>query len=445
MNRTFASLLAAITLAATAAAAQGPPSYLNQTTCVSGTCITGGALQMQNVDCSAGQKISTALASMTDRNGPNIINLSGTCNEPMNIVGFNRLTVAGSATLMQPVNINGSGNISLNDLTIAGPNGLFVGASTANITNVTVRNSNGHGIVVAGGSNLLLNGIAPGNVITNNAFDGINIGPGSSVGIGGNETITSNGWSGVAVHDGGQANITSGNVNGVVDISNNGESGVQAELQSSVYLRAIQVGAGGSPMIHIHGNGSNGVEIIASTGVLEGNVVVENNTPDHDPLFGGAVAVAGGVLAINPGVQISGGSAGIIANVQSKVVLGDSSMAGLSTITGGTTGVSLLNGSMVLGLGPNTISSIECDATSWTSGSYGTVVGGNSCGDGAPTGLVGPTGPAGPAGPAGSAVSGSLLFLIEGSAEPSGYVRVGSYREERVDLDAPGGAGRPGS
>jgi hypothetical protein len=85
---------------------------INQTSCINGTgsCLTGGFLQSLAVDCSlagAAGRISTALASIADRNGPNLITVSNTCSaEVVNIVGFNRLTVQGSsgATITKAVN-----------------------------------------------------------------------------------------------------------------------------------------------------------------------------------------------------------------------------------------------------------------------------------------------------------------------------------------------------
>ncbi len=50
-------------------------------------------------------------------------------------------------------------------------------------------------------------------------------------------------------------------------------------------------------------------------------------------------------------------------------------------------------------------------------------------------GTNGAQGPAGPQGPAGNAVSGSLLLMPAGLNPGPGYVRLGSFREERVDED----------
>jgi hypothetical protein len=62
-------------------------------------------------------------------------------------------------------------------------------------------------------------------------------------------------------------------------------------------------------------------------------------------------------------------------------------------------------------------------------------------GAGGPQGPAGPQGPVGPQGPSGggTAVTGSLVLMPEGMNPGAGYVRIGSYREERVDQDGKGG------
>ena len=77
---------------------------VNQTTCggVSGvgSCLTNGFLQDLTVDCANahGTEVSTALAQITDRNGPNRITLSGGNCGGFSIVGFNRLTIVGDGS-----------------------------------------------------------------------------------------------------------------------------------------------------------------------------------------------------------------------------------------------------------------------------------------------------------------------------------------------------------
>src|SRR5258708_40312530 len=66
---------------------------INQTSCINGTgtCTTGGLLETVALDCSlAGSagKISTALSSLHDRSGPNLITVTGTCSaEIVNVTG----------------------------------------------------------------------------------------------------------------------------------------------------------------------------------------------------------------------------------------------------------------------------------------------------------------------------------------------------------------------
>src|SRR3954464_14551266 len=74
---------------------------LNQTTCFGpggpANCQAAGNLQTVVVDCNAGGRIDTALASIQDREGPNRIQVSGTCGGGLiQVTGFDRLTIAGN-------------------------------------------------------------------------------------------------------------------------------------------------------------------------------------------------------------------------------------------------------------------------------------------------------------------------------------------------------------
>jgi pectate lyase len=66
-------------------------------------------------------KISTALASIQDRNGPNRITVTGTCSaENVNVFGFNRLTIQGGAGATinnRALTITNSRNVTLKSLT----------------------------------------------------------------------------------------------------------------------------------------------------------------------------------------------------------------------------------------------------------------------------------------------------------------------------------------
>jgi hypothetical protein len=94
-----AAVLVIVAYTAAPAAAQ---NTINQTTCggVSGvnSCLTNGFLQDLTVNCNGqGPEFATALAQITDRNGPNRITLSGNCGG-IGIIGFNRLTIVGDGS-----------------------------------------------------------------------------------------------------------------------------------------------------------------------------------------------------------------------------------------------------------------------------------------------------------------------------------------------------------
>src|SRR5438067_1802902 len=111
----LAILVSVLLCGARSAAAQ--TTIINQTSCV-GNCLTNGFLQDLFVDCNAGQHIFVALASIADRNGPNRITVSGTCAEPLSVVGFNRLTIQGTpATITRGFSAINSRSLVLRSLT----------------------------------------------------------------------------------------------------------------------------------------------------------------------------------------------------------------------------------------------------------------------------------------------------------------------------------------
>src|SRR5262245_37702391 len=100
-------------------------TIINQTSCIPGTgsCLTNNFLQDLTVDCAAAGsagRLSTALASLADRSGPNRISISGACSvEVTNIVGFDRLTIQGNpgSSILRGWNIVDSRLITLKSLT----------------------------------------------------------------------------------------------------------------------------------------------------------------------------------------------------------------------------------------------------------------------------------------------------------------------------------------
>jgi hypothetical protein len=150
---------------------------INQTSCIPGTgsCLTNGFLQDLAVDCSvagAAGRINTALASISDRNGPNRITVTGARgSEGVNIVGFNRLTIegVGGATITRPVSILDSRSILLKSLTVnlTGVVGtLALNGSAVALDGVTVQSALGNGVSVGHGSVLGFTGVP--SLITGN-------------------------------------------------------------------------------------------------------------------------------------------------------------------------------------------------------------------------------------------------------------------------------------
>jgi len=436
----FCFALALVALCTTRTASAQAPTQLNQTTCVPGALVPAGQagscvnasnfLQDLAVNCAtAGPdgRISTALARITDRDGPNRITVTGSCTEGGNIVGFNRLTIEGSggATINRGWNIIDSRAITLKSLTFnLSQVGGFLGLNSGQVTldGVTVQGSlNGNGIGVGTGSQLGFTG-AP-SLVTGNLREGINIGAGGNANLV-NVTISNNGTSGVHVHNGGSVNlanqifINNQFVDAPVDIFGNGSSegdggGILLESAS-----LSTTGATGNAPIHIHGNTGLGLGVFASTADIEANVTFDGNTgeSDFDPFNGAQVGVFAGNLVLSGGsVQ---GPAGVSAMMNSNVAFG---FGNPFTLTGG---AKLLSGSMGITTGGAVLDALFCDATAWMQVFDGVTIPSNNCSPTGPVGAQGPKGdkgdkgdqgPQGPPGPTG----GTSPVLTADSATPA--------------------------
>ncbi|MGC4084191.1 MAG: hypothetical protein QM736_19290 [Vicinamibacterales bacterium] len=382
---------------------------INQTSCSpTASCLSGGVLQSLTVDCSTGGRISTALASLADRSGPNMITVSGTCSaEIVNIAGFNRLTLQGSgggATITRGMNIVGSRVVTLRALTIdlngAPGNNVALNGSSVQFDGVTVKNAQGSNGVNLGAGSSLGFGAAP-SVVTNNGLIGISVGAGSVVSLA-NVTVSNNNGQasgsldrgGVVAHNGGSINISNRVlVNGIfvdapVDISGNHGPGIRLD-QGSITTDAES----GTAMVHIHHNDGIGLEMNASSGEVLGHVAFDNNDPNGDSGFGTMqIAVFKAYLGIGEGATVDGG----LGAFDAAVVIGN---GGAMSIAGG---VGLSFGTVALLDGANTIDTLTCDASSWAVDfDHQSTLGSNSCPSSGPTGVSGPQGPEGPAGVAG--------------------------------------------
>ncbi len=407
----FAAAVLAVMLFAPRPAAAQVTTTINQTSCANGTgsCLNAnGFLQDLVVDCSqpgAAGRISTALALIADRNGPNRISISNICsNEVVNIVGFNRLTITGPGS-MRGVNITNSRNVTLRTLLFnfngSAQNLNVNGSSGVTLDGVTIQNStNSNGAVSVGGESALGFAGTP-SVISNNGSDGINVFNGSILNLS-NVTISNNGGRGVNAHNNATINLfnqvtnSQGQlVDAPVDISGSGGDGIN--------LEAGFIGGdfSASPaLIHIHNNGHAGLSIAGAFFDINGPLHVDGNTGDNQTLPG-IPSVQAEFFAtsgqLGGGAQVSGG---LLAALNSVAILSGITITGGVYLDVSTTGTTF---------GGNSIDAASCDASSWLFPADGTPIATNNCSSTGPVGTPGPAGPKGDPGAQGpQGVAGAI-------------------------------------
>jgi hypothetical protein len=285
---------------------------------------------------------------------------------------------------------------------VNGGAGITLSASRATFSNVTVRNNNSNGVQVINGSHLTMNGTSsPGNQITNtgkpntSGFAALDIGPGSSAEILGFANITGNGGYGVGVAGSGSVSLDAGLAGSLIDIGNNEDIGMLIFGGGAVDMSARP------GTIRVHDNAHNGILVIGSSSTLFGNIVLQNNGNAGDGLPA-QLGLVSSLAQVGGNVQTSG-EIGVFMFLQSSMLIGDDDAVGTVAFSGTQMGLGLFGGSVADANdgSSSSMSSMNCDATSWTSGPIA-VTGSNNCGNGAPTGSVGPQGPPGPTGATGA-------------------------------------------
>ena len=386
-----AAVIAVIFLVPRPAAAQ---VTINQTTC-SGPCLTGGVLQTVTIVCST-TTINNALAQLTDRNGPNVINVSGSCpTQFTNINGFNRLTIQGNpGASLGNFNITNSRFITLKSLNVSGGAPIAVSLIDAGVTldGVTIQNVP-TGINVDSGSSLGFTGTP--SVVTGNG-NGIVV-TGSSTAEIRNVTISNNSRHGLEVEDHSDVTLTSNNNGAAAPVNIFGNARGAVTVQGASF--DVSTEGGSNALIDIHNNGgtgddAGGLSFENSSVSVTGNVHIHDNTTLPSPFFPGTPTVIffESFGDIGAGAVIQGGVAGAL---RSTIALFDDG-GSLPTITGG---IALGQfSSALLGAG-NSIDTLSCDVTSWRTelggpSTYGT----NNCPLDVPTGMTGPQGIPGPPG-----------------------------------------------
>ena len=406
-----------LVLLCTADNAAAQPEIINQTSCFA-SCTPPGVAFLTDVlvDCQAAapdNSISRALARIPDRNGPNRIRLTGTCQQVIAIAGFNRLVIEGDggvpATITRGWNVTNSQLIAFRSLTfdLANAFGQNLNLTGADVTldGVTVKNAQSNHGIILNASRLgfgagLTGGIGP-SLITANQCSGIYVGAGSHANVA-HVTISSNGQSGcghlgkhgVVAEKGGSVNLQNFvTANGTrqdaaLDITANFEDGILMESGTTINSNA----EGGGALIHVFNNGGFGVEANNASGDLIGHIKLDGNAPNGVPDLGIATPiqlVAGGAgwINIGGGAEVLGG---LGAFGGGSVVVGN---GGGMTITGG---LLLFYGSKAIDAGGNSIDAVTCDPLSWLIRfDDSSTIGTNTCPIDGPSGVKGDQGDTG--------------------------------------------------
>jgi Right handed beta helix region len=266
--RTLGIVVATLLATSASVAVAGPPPQTNTFT----------------VDCSRQQTISEAITRGDERK-PLVINVLGTCNEHVTISRDDvtlRGQPGGEATVTGPDSSLDTililkDTVNIEDLTVTGGfNGIRLqGPSYAGVTNVLVRNTANHGIIVragdiaimnstveyAGGSGVMLARGASARIVNSNFRDchitGITADGSSTVGVSGG-TVSNNEGTGVTLSSGSQGGVNNAQVLGnaahgvlaqagaVLNVYNskvrdNGEAGVFGYLGATVVMGGNEI------------------------------------------------------------------------------------------------------------------------------------------------------------------------------------------------------------
>ena len=267
-------IVAATLLAASASVAiAGPPPQTNTFT----------------VDCAKkGQTISSAI-ERGDARKPLVVLVRGTCNEHVTISRDDvtlRGQPGGGATVTGPdasldTILILKDTVNIEDLSVTGGfNGIRLqGPSYAGVTNVIVRNTANHGIIVragdiaimnstveyAGGSGVMLSRGASARIVNSNFRDchvtGITADGNSTVGVNGG-TVSNNEGTGVLLSSGSQGGVNN------AEILGNAAHGVLAQAGSVLNVYNSKV----------RDNGEAGVfGYLGATVVMGGNEITDND------------------------------------------------------------------------------------------------------------------------------------------------------------------------
>ena len=199
---------------------------------------------------------------------------------------------------------------------------------------------------------------------------------------------------------------------------------IQSGSSSTLTLTASAATPPGTYPLPVTATGSSATHVTTVTMVVnvQPNDFSIASAPDNLSM------VQGGSAASAISTAVTSGNAQTISLSISGLPSGASAVFSPSTITAGTSPLLIINaGTAAAGSYPVTVTGTGSSATHSTS--IALTISAGIPGPAGATGAQGLPGAPGPTGAAGSGlVPGSVLFLIEGSAPPSGYGLVGSYQ-----------------
>ena len=264
--------------------------------CSTGLAQVAGAAELV-VDCNDPKKLNSINAALAQvgKQGPNIIRISGTCNEAVSIENFNQITLVGNpgASINDPtpagpgfavVDISSSDRVALRTLTV---NGGAIGVvcrygATCRLEDVTVQGAE-TGAFLGSGSHMILLG---NTVLQNNSILGLAVARGSSARTdplveGGPGPMIRNNATGVTVVDNGTLDAIQLTVQG-----NSPGHGISADLSGVVRLGNATISGNAGHGVNLRGSmlRVNGVVVIAGnggSGVRVGNLSIARFLADQ--------------------------------------------------------------------------------------------------------------------------------------------------------------------
>lgn len=332
--------------------------------------------------------INAALAAL-DTQGPNTINVSGTCTESVNIDQRERLTIQGPATVTGTANfgiqILNSGNVTLRNLTVTGPQNAIAVANRSAATIVGVTAQGGfNALDVFGGASVNVGGFTAADaVLLHNSGNGIrmegsvvfmparvtienNSGAGLLIDAGRVETsapaagpiVIRNNFVGINVQNGGLVQLGRTNL-----IQNNASNGALILSGGILHLAAGL----GTEVTTIEGNPRSGVAVLFnSTFRSNGPNIIRNNGSPTDEFRSGISASHGSMVWFGGGQIINNTGRGILADSGANVRIDNATVSGNSEV-----GMLLKHGVILESIGGNTVpDAVTCDATTIVFGDF---------------------------------------------------------------------------